>query len=159
MVELRNMQVIDINTTIPAGLIVDVYETAGGYDRTFLIRYDTTDGQPMKVTNGQPPRTEPYTNAYDDVQPGDWYYTAVMEMTEGGLLTGYGDGRFGPDDVITKAQLNTIFNRLVLTYGGERSNWHPVPVDWSTDNIPLRRGDAAYMLIDMLLDDGAATPQ
>src|SRR5699024_696536 len=51
MVELRNMRVIDINTTIPAGLIVDVYETAGGYDRTFLIRYDTTDGQPMKVTN------------------------------------------------------------------------------------------------------------
>lgn len=101
MVELRNMQVIDINTTIPAGLIVDVYETAGGYDRTFLIRYDTTDGQPMKVTNGQPPRTEPYTNAYDDVQPGDWYYTAVMELTEGGLLTGYGDGGFGPDDVIT----------------------------------------------------------
>ena len=154
MIELRNMRVIDINTTIPAGLIVDVYETAGGYDRTFLIRYDTTDGQPMKVTNGQPPRTEPYTNSYDDVQPGDWHYTAVMEMTEGGLLTGYGDGWFGPDDVITKAQLNTIFNRLVQSYGGERPNWDPIPVDWSTDNIPLRRGDAAYMLVDMLLDSG-----
>ena len=62
--------------------------------------------------------------------------------------------RFGPDDVITKAQLNTIFNRLVQSYGGERPNWDPIPVDWSTDNIPLRRGDAAYMLVDMLLDSG-----
>lgn len=53
-----------------------------------------------------------YHHSYADVSPGCWYYHAVMTLTEGGLLTGYGDSRFGPDDPMTEAQCMILDTRL-----------------------------------------------
>ena len=35
-----------------------------------------------------------------------WCYDAVMTLTEGGLLNGYGNGKFGPNDNLTRAQVS-----------------------------------------------------
>ncbi len=72
------------------------------------------DGKPDKwgrieheaITPGKP--SVSYRNSYVDVKPSDWYYDAVMTLSDGGLLGGYGDGRFGPDDRLTRAQLAFI---------------------------------------------------
>lgn len=56
---------------------------------------------------------KPYSNSYTDVASNAWYYDAVMTMTEGGLLAGYGGGKFGPDDALTRTQLTIISGRLI----------------------------------------------
>ena len=49
--------------------------------------------------------------AYSDVQPDDWYYTPVIQMTEDGILSGYGDGTFRPNDPITSTELFAVLAR------------------------------------------------
>lgn len=78
---------------------------------------------------------ETYTHTYDDVNSNAWYYDAVMTLTEGGLLAGYGNGKFGPDDPLTRAQVNIIRFRL---YGQD------VPEsDWGFDYKPLQDTNTA----------------
>lgn len=160
----------DLNgTTIPAGLIVDVYQYRGD-TYTYLTGYNTTDGKSVTVSNasvdsdnngsntGNTGTSSPsngsdsgspnsgntnYTHSYSDVQPGAWYYDAIMTMTENGVLTGYDNGNFGPDDIITDAQLETIMNRLVKRINSTAS------VDWANAK-PLTRGEAAIYIISVL---------
>lgn len=40
-----------------------------------------------------------------------WYHDAVLEASAMGLMTGYGDGTFGPSDSLTRAQAATILWR------------------------------------------------
>ncbi len=54
-----------------------------------------------------------YSKSYDDVTPDLWCYDAIMTLTDGGILSGYGDGKFGPNDTLTRAQLNYIRSRLL----------------------------------------------
>ncbi len=63
------------------------------------------------ITPGKPSAS--YKNSYDDVTPDAWYFHAVMTMTDKGVLAGYGDGKFGPNDPLTRAQLEIIKLRLV----------------------------------------------
>ena len=160
----------DLNgTTIPAGLVVDVYQYRGD-TYTYLTGYNTTDGKSVTVSNasvdsdnngsntGNTGTSSPsngsdsgspnsgntnYTHSYSDVQPGAWYYDAIMTMTENGVLTGYDNGNFGPDDIITDAQLETIMNRLVKRINSTAS------VDWANAK-PLTRGEAAIYIIGVL---------
>lgn len=39
--------------------------------------------------------------AFSDVKQGDWYYDAVMDMTEMGLFAGTGDGKFSPNNTMS----------------------------------------------------------
>ena len=50
----------------------------------------------------------PWNNPFTDVSEGDWYYEAVRFVQERGLMNGYSDGRFGPDDTLSRAQLAQI---------------------------------------------------
>ena len=88
-----------------------------------------------------------YSNSYTDVQPGAWYYDAIMTMSENGVLAGYGNGKFGPDDIITDAQLRTIMNRLTK-YNNSISL---TTVDWANAK-PLTRGESAIYIVDVLQD-------
>ena len=54
----------------------------------------------------------PWNNPFADVSEGDWYYEAVRFVQERGLMNGYSDGRFGPNDPLSRAQLAQIlFNK------------------------------------------------
>lgn len=54
----------------------------------------------------------PWNNPFADVSEGGWYYEAVRFVQERGLMSGYEDGRFGPNDTLSRAQLAQIlFNR------------------------------------------------
>ena len=65
---------------------------------TILYRYE---GEPA-VTGG---------TVFDDVLSGQWYSNAIAWASAGGIVTGYGDGRFGTNDNITREQLATILMR------------------------------------------------
>lgn len=49
-----------------------------------------------------------WQNPYSDVSESAWYYDAVRFVSEHKLMSGYGDGRFGPDDALSRAQLAQI---------------------------------------------------
>ena len=52
-------------------------------------------------------------NIFTDVSENDWFYDYVVGAIKYGWITGYSDGRFGPYDTITRAQLPTIVNRML----------------------------------------------
>lgn len=54
-----------------------------------------------------------YSNFYTDVPATHWAYHPIMTMTEGGLLAGYGNGKFGPNDALTKEQVHIIYTRTL----------------------------------------------
>lgn len=54
-----------------------------------------------------------YSNSYTDVPETFWAYHPVMTLTEGGLLAGYGNGKFGPNDTLTKEQVHIIYTRML----------------------------------------------
>lgn len=51
-----------------------------------------------------------FDGAFDDVEES-WYTDAVHWAAEQGIVTGYGDGRYGPNDDITREQLAVILWR------------------------------------------------
>ena len=50
-------------------------------------------------------------NPFNDVARGSYYEKAVAWAAEHGIVTGYGDGLFGPNDRITREQLAAILHR------------------------------------------------
>lgn len=141
--------------TIPAGLVVDIYQYHANDDREYVYElighYDTTDGSAYTIgssssntgtssnsgstSNSSRPgnslsedwgeveriftsgvKSDTYNAAYTDVPSDMWCYDAIMVLTEGGLLNGYGGGKFGPNDALTRAQVAFIYTRLL---GGE----------------------------------------
>ena len=50
---------------------------------------------------------------FTDVKAGTWYTEAVSWASENGLVYGYGDGRFGPTDTLTREQLCAIIQRFL----------------------------------------------
>lgn len=54
-----------------------------------------------------------YSNVFKDVTPGAWYYDYVMTAAEHDWVNGYGNGYFGPNDKITRAQVMTLMNHML----------------------------------------------
>ena len=52
------------------------------------------------------------TAGFSDVADGMFYTEAVAWAAENGIVMGYSDGRFGPDDVITREQIAVIMYRV-----------------------------------------------
>lgn len=48
---------------------------------------------------------------FRDVDPSQWYGSAVRWASANRIVTGYGDGTFGPDDTITREQMAAILYR------------------------------------------------
>lgn len=45
---------------------------------------------------------------FKDVPAANGYYKAIAAMTEAGIISGYGDGRYGPNDPIKRGQMASI---------------------------------------------------
>ena len=82
-----------------------------------------------------------WVNPFSDVAEGAWYYDAVRYASENGLMGGYGNGRFGPNDNLSRAQFAQIlFNKegrpvvnYLLQYGDVATGaWYTEAVRWAT---------------------------
>jgi len=49
---------------------------------------------------------------FDDVPFDSYYNEAVGELSSLGIIQGYADGRFGPDDYVTRGQISVLLQRL-----------------------------------------------
>lgn len=52
-------------------------------------------------------------NPFSDVEEDTWYYRYIMAASDMGLINGYPDGTFKPDNLITRAEAVTIVNRTL----------------------------------------------
>ena len=52
-----------------------------------------------------------YAMMFDDVDPGSWYGEAVRWAASEGIVNGYGNNQFGPDDPITREQMAAMLYR------------------------------------------------
>lgn len=50
----------------------------------------------------------PFRAAFTALDTGAWYHEAVDYVLQNGLMGGYGNGRFGPDNVLARAQFAQI---------------------------------------------------
>ncbi|WP_240546136.1 X2-like carbohydrate binding domain-containing protein [Paenibacillus artemisiicola] len=50
--------------------------------------------------------------AYKDVKPGHWAAAAIAKATAAGLMSGYGDGSFKPEQPVSRAEMAAIAVRL-----------------------------------------------
>ena len=105
--------------TIEASKLATV--TVGGYasfengDAVSLVR-------PLKITvvSEDNATTNVYTltattaSQFTDVQPGDWFYQNVMDAVAAGIVSGRGDGTFGPNDRITRRDFAIMVSKLLL---------------------------------------------
>ncbi len=62
-----------------------------------------------------------YAGSFGDVPEGAWYTDAVEWGAVNGILTGYGDGTFGPSDPVTGEQLAVILHRAAALRGDDVS--------------------------------------
>lgn len=75
------------------------------------------------------------SNPYPDVQPGMWCNAAVSTMTRAGVIQGYTDGKFHPNDPITRAEFATIAVRFFeVTYSGD-DKFSDISNHWAADYI------------------------
>ena len=92
---------------------------------------------------GRPPMAA--GNAFADVASNAWYANAVAWAAAKGVASGYGDGRFGPDDSITREQLAVMLWRyagspaaqntaLSFRDAGEISGYARQAVQWAAEN-------------------------
>ena len=81
---------------------------------------DATLTRAMVVTTLYRIEKEPFvsrTGTFLDVQSGMWYTQAVEWAAENGIVLGYGSGRFGPQDPVTREQLAAILSRYAAFKG------------------------------------------
>lgn len=55
--------------------------------------------------------------AFTDVAAGQWYTEAIAWASANGIVSGYGNGTFGPNDPITREQLTAILYRYAAGKG------------------------------------------
>ena len=65
--------------------------------------------------------TVDYLMEFNDVAPTAYYGEAVRWAASEGIVGGYGDGRFGPNDTITRQQLAAILYRFAQPQGYDTS--------------------------------------
>ena len=82
-------------------------------------------------------------SGYADVADDAWYAEAVETLREKEIMNGVGDGRFGPDETFTRAQLATVLYRMtgspaVTGEDGftdtESGTWYSDAVLWAEQN-------------------------
>ena len=88
------------------------------------------------------PAETPWSNPFPDVSESAWYYDAVRYAQENGLMSGYGNGNFGPDDQLSRAMLAQILynkeGRPVVTDSAfddvADGAWYADAITWAAAN-------------------------
>ncbi|MDE7245503.1 MAG: S-layer homology domain-containing protein [Oscillospiraceae bacterium] len=63
------------------------------------VSYKPTETTPVETT---------WNNPFTDVSEGAWCYDAVRYVSANGLMNGYGNGCFGPENNLSRAQFAQI---------------------------------------------------
>lgn len=75
------------------------------------------------------------SNSFTDVSRGDWYNTAVSTMASLGILDGYSDGTFRPNEPITRAEFAAIAARFDESALSGIASFSDLSGHWAAEEI------------------------
>ena len=90
-----------------------------------------------------PVQEDPWVSPFRDVKDGVWYAGAVRFVSQQGLMEGMGGGRFGGEEVLSRAQLVQVLYRMAGAPGGRRGGsftdvpagaWYADAVAWAVEH-------------------------
>ena len=84
---------------------------------TFSPQETTTRGMIVTMLYRLEREPEVSGSSFSDVSSGAYYEKAVAWAVKNGIVTGYGDGTFGPNDNITREQMATLLYRYASFKG------------------------------------------
>lgn len=87
--------------------------------------------------------------SFYDVPADHWAYPAIWGMVQAGVMTGYPDGSFSPDQMITRAEAAALAGRLAAAAPGPSSNQIELP------DVPAEHW--AFSQIQSALERGSMT--
>ena len=70
------------------------------------------------------------SNSYNDMKDGAWYTCAVSTLSKMGIIKGYEDGSFKPDQKITRAETMTLVNRVLKRLPETKDDLHKDMKTW-----------------------------
>ena len=95
-----------------------------------------------------------HCNDFEDLDYTKWYHQGVCYMIEKGHMIGIGDNKWGPEQVITRAEIATILWRIagseVVDYALDFSDveadmWYTEAIEWAvSEEIFLGYGDGTF---------------
>ena len=158
-----------ITVTDSQGKAVELIEKDGKCTFKMPARSVTVQaGFVLEQTVTPSPSPKPWENPFPDVKDSEWYIKAVEFVCTNGLMSGYANGRFGPNDTLTRAQFaQIIYNKEGRpATGGSRFSdvkdgmWYADAVNWAAaegivagigggkfaPDRPITRQDLAVML-------------
>ena len=135
---------VDIPDDVPTGL--------NGKDHyAYIIGYGNNDVRPQNnITRAEvatiffrlltdETRTANMTksNGYNDVKDGDWFCCAVSTLSKMGIIKGYEDGSFKPNDPISRAEFAAIAARFDPDGDKTPATFADVTSHWAKDEISI----------------------
>lgn len=103
-----------------------------------------------------------YKALFTDVKPGSWYVGYVNVAYDQGIVKGYGNGKFGPNDPINYGQVITVLLRILgYTTDDIGKVWPTDDINYAKElglsdnvsaaaNASITRANAAILLYNML---------
>ena len=77
------------------------------------------------------------SNGYNDVKDGDWFCCAVSTLSKMGIIKGYEDGSFKPNDPISRAEFAAIAARFDPNGDKTPASFSDVTSHWAKDEISI----------------------
>ena len=77
------------------------------------------------------------SNGYNDVKDGDWFCCAVSTLSKMGIIKGYEDGAFKPNDPISRAEFAAIAARFDPDGDKTPATFADVTSHWAKDEISI----------------------
>lgn len=146
--------------------VMGVYDReimAGVSESAFHPAAAVTRAQTAQVLYNLEGRPVARGDGFDDVNEDMWYAQAVIWCAEEKLVSGYGDGDFGPEDPVTREQLVTILHRYAAYRRWDVSGTVDLDNYSDGDDVAPWAEDAFGWACDRGvvtgLDDGSLDPQ
>ena len=136
--------VVDIPDDVPTGL--------NGKDHyAYIIGYGNNDVRPQNnitraevatiffrlLTDETREANMTKSNGYNDVKDGDWFCCAVSTLSKMGIIKGYEDGSFKPNDPISRAEFAAIAARFDPDGDKTPATFADVTSHWAKDEISI----------------------
>ena len=136
--------VVEIPDDVPTGL--------NGKDHyAYIIGYGNNDVRPQNnitraevatiffrlLTDETREANMTKSNGYNDVKDGDWFCCAVSTLSKMGIIKGYEDGSFKPNDPISRAEFAAIAARFDPDGDKTPAAFADVTSHWAKDEISI----------------------
>ena len=107
----------------------------GTGERKFDGDADTTRAMLVVVLYRLSQSNERGENIFADVEDGKWYTEAITWAAKNNIVSGYGNGNFGPEDILTREQMVAILHKYSKFMGYDISINDDLDAYHDADNI------------------------